>query len=85
MTTTTPTEDIATILEKAKPRSPQTCHTIDDRGYALCGAFRCSAGEDGQWDRSDLHSKSECRRRGHRSCVACEELSRQLADDRMVA
>lgn len=75
--------DIATIIERSKPREPQQCHTIDHRGYAICGAFRRRADEEGSRT-SGLHSRSECKARGHRHCVACDELQRQLGDDFMV-
>jgi hypothetical protein len=78
-TTTAPVEDIATIIERSKPHPPQTCHTVDHRGWALCGAFGPGGG------RGDSHSPRECRARGHHLCVVCEELHRQLGDDRIVA
>lgn len=80
MTTTTPLQDIDAILEKTKPRPPGKCHTIDHRGYAVCGAFRCAMDE-----RGGLHSRRECRQQRHRHCVICDELGRQLGDDGMVA
>lgn len=84
-TTTTPAGDIAAIIEKTRPRPPQTCHTVDARGWALCGAFGPQFDEDGERDTSRLHSKKLCRARGHRHCVLCTELDRQLGDDAMVA
>ncbi len=77
--------DIATILERTKPRSPGKCHTIDHRGYALCGAFGPKIDANGARDTSSLHSRHECRQRGHRHCVACDELQRQLGNDGMMA
>lgn len=84
-TTTPPLMDPATILEESKPRSPKKCHTIDHRGWALCGAYRRQPDENG--DRlMGLHHRDECRRRGHQHCVTCDELKRQLGDhDAMAA
>ena len=76
--------DIAAIIERTKPREPNKCHTVDDRGWAICGAFGPKIGEDGGRDTSGLHSRRECRARGHKHCVACDELGRQLGDDFMV-
>ena len=81
MTTAT---DIAAIIERTKPREPKKCHTVDKRGWALCGAFGPRFDENGERDRSDLHHRSECRARGHKHCVACDELQGQLGDDFMV-
>jgi len=76
--------DIATILERTGGRPPGKCHTIDHRGYALCGAFRRSADENGD-RRSGLHSRTQCRANGHRHCVECDEIRRQLGDDNLMA
>ena len=80
-TTTTPLEEIASIIEKTKPRPPGKCHTLDSRGWALCGAF----GPDSGRDPGTRHSIRECRARGHKRCVVCTELARQLSGERMVA
>lgn len=77
MTTLTPIEEIAAIIGQTERRPPKMCHTIDDQGWALCGAFKC--------DRSGLHRRSDCRREGHRRCVVCDELNRQLGDDAIAA
>ena len=78
--------EIAAIIERTKPRGPKKCHTLDDRGYALCGAFGPTVGADGSRDTTGDHSRSECRARGHKHCVTCDELERQLGNDhRMVA
>lgn len=76
--------DLAAIIQRGKPREPRKCHTIDHRGWAICGAFGPTLREDGGIDRSGLHSHRECRARGHAHCVACDELKRQLGDDFMV-
>ena len=76
-TITAPQEDIATILLENGPQPPRKCHTVDGRGWALCGAFGPSP------DRK-THSRKECRGRGHRHCVLCDELGRQLSGDRIV-
>jgi hypothetical protein len=75
-----PIESIETIIEKTRDRPPRKCHTVDHRGWAYCGAF--GPGDD---PRGELHSDAECRAKGHRRCVVCEELSRQLGGKRMVA
>jgi hypothetical protein len=80
--------DIQTIIEKAKPREPKMCHSIDPRGYAYCGAFGPHRDENGNTIRHpEAHSNSECKARGHKHCVVCTELVRQLGGDdyRMVA
>ena len=78
-TTTAPVEEIATIIEKGKPQPPRKCHTLDRRGGALCGAFGPGEGV------GDIHLRRECRTRGHRHCVVCKELHRQLGDDGIAA
>jgi hypothetical protein len=72
--------DIETIIEGTKPANPCKCHSLDDRGYAYCGAEL--AGGNGA-----PHSHEECVARGHKHCVVCTELIRQLGgnDYRMVA
>ena len=77
-TITTPVEDIAAIIGKGEPQPPQKCHTIDRRGWALCGAFGPGGREGG------IHSRTQCRAQGHRHCVLCDELNRQLGDDGIV-
>jgi hypothetical protein len=79
--------EIKTIVERTKPRDPGKCHTVDTRGYALCGASGPRLNADGSRDTSHLHAKSECRARGHKHCTVCIELERQLGggDHRMVA
>ena len=81
MTTATP--DIKTILEPVEPRSPGKCHTIDHRGYAICGGFRSRLDENG--NPTGLHSRRECRAKRHRHCVACDEIDRQMGDDGMMS
>jgi hypothetical protein len=73
--------EIATIIEKAKPRNPGKCHSIDHRGWAYCGAFGPGGGG------GNTHSHKECVARGHKHCLKCTELERQLGCDdyRMVA
>jgi hypothetical protein len=76
--------EIATIIERAKPRSPDKCHTFDDRGWSLCGEQRLRVDEDGRQDRSGMHHRRDCVARGHGHCVPCDEIKRQLTDDFMV-
>ena len=77
-TITTPREDIATIIETTKPGPPQTCHLIGRDDWALCGLFKSPA-------REGMHSQAACRAAGHKICVVCTELARQLGGERMVA
>jgi hypothetical protein len=83
-----PQDDPTAVLEKLRDRPPGECHSIDHRGYAYCGAFGPDRGENGNTIKSPgLHSRFECKARGHKHCVICTELVRQLGggDYRMVA
>jgi hypothetical protein len=71
--------DITTILENAKPGPPRKCHNLDRRGGAVCGAFGPCPGSP------NTHSEQECKARGHKKCLVCREIDRQLGDDGMVA
>jgi hypothetical protein len=75
--------DIEAILQKSEQEPPRECHTIDDRGWAICGAFGPSFDEDGNRI-SNLHTRKQCIARGHRHCVPCLELGRQLGDDNVM-
>ena len=76
---------IAAIIERSKPREPRKCHLVDHRGWALCGALGPRYDENGKRDCLTCTGRSECRARGHRRCVACDELDRQLGDDFLAA
>jgi hypothetical protein len=73
--------EIATVIEKSKPLERGPCHTIDHRGWALCGAFGPNSGA------GRGHSHWDCVAGKHKRCVTCKELERQLGDDdhRMVS
>ena len=85
MTVAMPVPDVRTILDNTSARPPQKCHTVDARGWALCRAFGPRLDANGVQDRSGVHPRSECRRRGHRHCVECLELERQFGDDGLMA
>lgn len=74
----TPHEEIAAIIDRSKQEPPKVCHTIEN-GWALCGAFKSKSN-------GGTHSMGACKAAGHRICVVCAELDRQLGDDsRIVA
>jgi len=71
-------DDVNAILDGSDVPPPGRCHTIDRRGYTLCGAFRSRQARS---DVSGPHTLKECRANGHKTCVACNELNRQLGRD----
>jgi len=82
--TATPLPDISTIIERTNNEPPDKCHTW--RGHqqrSMCGESWTKAGPADA--PGEFHSERECRERGHRHCVVCEELSRQLGRDDIVA
>ena len=85
MTITMPVPDVHTILDKTNTGPPQKCHTVDARGWAICGAFGPRHGNGAQRDAAGLHTRAQCAARGHRHCVECDELQRQLGDDGLMA
>jgi hypothetical protein len=73
--------DIEAIIEGSTGERPpeRECHTFRADDWSLCGRVQ-SPNLDGDW-----HTTRECKERGHRSCVTCDELSRQLGYDFRVA
>lgn len=74
--------EIQSIIEASKPRDPDKgpCHTYPEHGeWALCGAGggKSVGGPSG----TGWHTNKQCRKRGHKKCVTCEELGRQLGED----
>jgi hypothetical protein len=63
--------EISAVVERTNRQPPQKCHTIGPDSWALCGAYRLR-------DRGGLHSTKECRAQGHKHCVVCTEMDRQL-------
>lgn len=73
--------DLKVILNDTGHRSK--CHTIDPHGWSYCGTYRASIQmPDGKYG---THYKRDCASRGCRQCVECNELSRQLGDDGLIA
>jgi len=70
--------DIEAIIGDNDTSNRGPCHSIDERGWAYCGAFKSAKG-------GGSHSNRECKARGHKLCVVCEELWPQLGDDFRVA
>jgi hypothetical protein len=74
--------EITSIIQETGPRDPDDkCHTYPGKGkWALCGV-----GGDGKGGSVGWHTSKQCRERGHRKCVVCKELDRQLGDDNVMA
>jgi hypothetical protein len=84
MTVTTPQEDITTILERETDDPRDKCHKWRGKSkWSLCGGESADKGPDDA-PPGRFHTTRECRERGHKHCVACTELGRQLGQDDVV-
>jgi hypothetical protein len=79
--------EIESILSPTGSRDPDNeCHTWRGSScWSLCGTSKNSRGPADAAE-GEYHTKAECRELGHKHCVVCEELGRQLGpDDTVVA